>query len=72
MTDKWAVRNVNYMPISTGRRVRLRNFVTSRPWRVQSPYGFVAESFRTHAEAVAFAGRMARDPEGELRGEVGT
>lgn len=72
MTDKWTVRNGDYMTSSTDPRFRVRAFVSSRPWRVLSPYGFGADRFRTHAEAIAFAARMARDPEAELRTEVGT
>lgn len=72
MTDKWTVRNTDYVTISTDPRFRLRALRRSRPWHVLSPYGFGADWFRTHAEAIAFADRMARDPEAELRNEVGT
>lgn len=70
--SKWTVRNVDYVTISTAVDGVRGAGTGRRPWRALSPYGFVADWFRTHAEAVAFADRMARDPEAELRAEVGT
>jgi len=71
VTDKWTVYNDDYGYFQLA-PYRVRSQYLSEPWRVISPYAHINERFRTHAEAIAFADRMARDPEAELRNEVGT
>lgn len=83
LSEKWVVYNRDFYlvpafdattgePVFRRRRAVPYSVGDPHPWRAVSPHLHVMRDFGTHAEAFEFADTAARDPEGELRGEVGT